>query len=108
MGGGRNSVTRVAFLFVVLTVGAAVAGEALGPAPHPPENAPNEAKRALGKMLFFEEQLSSDNTVACATCHVMRKGGTDSRRGRNPGSNATFGDLGDVMGSPGVQPMDGG
>jgi cytochrome c peroxidase len=105
MSAGKKSVKRTAFSIVVLAVGAAVAGESLGPVPVPYENPPNEAKRALGKMLFFEEQLSSDNTVACATCHVMQKGGTDPRRSRNPGSNAIFGDLGDVMGSPGVEPM---
>lgn len=32
---------------------------------------------ALGKKLFFEGRLSSDGTVACATCHDPEKGFTD-------------------------------
>ncbi len=27
-------------------------------------------KRVLGKILFWDEQLSSDDTVACGTCHI--------------------------------------
>lgn len=33
----------------------------------------------LGKALFWEEQVSSDNTVACGTCHLPQFGGTDGR-----------------------------
>lgn len=33
----------------------------------------------LGKALFWDEQVSSDNTVACGTCHMPRFGGTDGR-----------------------------
>ncbi|HTW88921.1 MAG TPA: cytochrome c peroxidase [Candidatus Binataceae bacterium] len=36
---------------------------------------PNEV--ALGKALFFDPRLSSDNTVACANCHDPEKGFTD-------------------------------
>jgi cytochrome c peroxidase len=39
----------------------------------------NEKKVALGEKLFNEPQLSRDNTVSCATCHVLSKGGTDLR-----------------------------
>lgn len=105
----RSGRSRKVVVVVVAGLGsAAIAAQtptALPPVPAPPENPVTEAKRVLGKMLFFEEQLSSDDTVACATCHVMSKGGTDPRRGRNPGSNAVFGDLGDVLGSPGVAAM---
>jgi cytochrome c peroxidase len=98
-------VRRAALVVSTFAVAAVAAEETLPPVPEPAENAASEAKRALGKMLFFEEQLSSDDSVSCATCHVMANGGTDPRRGRNPGSNGVFGDLGDVLGSPGVAPM---
>ena len=35
------------------------------------------AKVALGEKLFHDVRLSKDNTVACATCHDLKKGGTD-------------------------------
>ncbi len=35
-------------------------------------------KVALGKMLYNEKRLSLDNTVSCATCHSLDKGGTDN------------------------------
>jgi cytochrome c peroxidase len=87
---------------VVASGAAALAGDETLRAPsHPPENAPNEAKRVLGKILFFEEQLSSDSSVACATCHVMARGGTDPRR--RSGRSMSGG--GAVFASPGVVAM---
>ncbi|MCP4966222.1 MAG: hypothetical protein GY926_13440 [bacterium] len=38
-------------------------------------------KVALGKTLFWEEQVSSDNTMACGTCHFPSSGGSDQRTG---------------------------
>jgi len=32
---------------------------------------------ALGEKLFNDKRLSKDNTVACASCHELNKGGTD-------------------------------
>lgn len=32
---------------------------------------------ALGKKLFHDKMLSGDNTLSCATCHDLAKGGTD-------------------------------
>ena len=34
-------------------------------------------KAALGKLLFFDNRLSRDRTVSCATCHDPHKGWTD-------------------------------
>jgi cytochrome c peroxidase len=51
-------------------------GEPLSPLVQTPENA---AKVALGKKLFLEKRLSGDNTIACATCHSLDKGGTDQQ-----------------------------
>ncbi|MCC6322599.1 MAG: hypothetical protein IT438_14315 [Phycisphaerales bacterium] len=70
--------------------------------PVPPENPITEPKRVLGKVLFFDEQLSADSTVSCATCHTMERGGSDTRRARNPGPDSLVNTPDDVFGSPGV------
>src|SRR5262245_10982658 len=49
-------------------------------------------KIRLGQALFHEEQLSSDDTVACATCHRLEAGGGDPRpAGRFPGEDGRLG-----------------
>ena len=40
----------------------------------PDDNGLSEAKVKLGKMLYFDKRLSSDNTVSCASCHDPAKG----------------------------------
>ena len=35
----------------------------------------------LGKVLFWDEQVSSGNYTSCGTCHAPRAGGTDLRLG---------------------------
>lgn len=35
------------------------------------------AKVALGDQLFHDVRLSADNTISCASCHDLAKGGTD-------------------------------
>lgn len=42
------------------------------------------AKAALGKRLFHDTRLSSNNAVSCASCHNVAQGGGDLRR-RSPG-----------------------
>ena len=79
---------------------------ALPPAPVPAENPITEPKRVLGKILFWDEQLSSDNTVACGTCHRPGKGGGDPRQGRYPGADGIMNTDDDTFGSPGVPRMD--
>ncbi|MEM7260578.1 MAG: cytochrome c peroxidase [Planctomycetota bacterium] len=78
----------------------------LGPMPAPPENPTTPAKAVLGKMLFWEEQLSSDNGVACGTCHKPFAGGSDDRVHHpfagHPGPDALFGTDDDIAGSIGV------
>jgi cytochrome c peroxidase len=46
----------------------------LGPLPADPSNrvADNTAAQSLGKQLFFDERLSGNGKVACATCHLPR------------------------------------
>ena len=74
--------------------------------PVPLENPITEEKRILGKLLFWEEQLSSDNTIACGTCHKPGEGGADHRLGVNPGADLIFDTDDDVFGSPGVRRAD--
>jgi len=74
------------------------------PLPAVPEGNPlTPAKVLLGKALFFEEQLSSDDTMACATCHRFEAGGGDPRpAGRHPGVDGRLGTKDDEFGSFGV------
>jgi len=69
----------------------------------PPGNPMTPGKILLGKALFFEEQMSSDDTMACATCHVLDAGGGESRGAfRHPGADGLLNTLDDEFGSPGV------
>lgn len=73
------------------------------PAPTaPPGNPITPEKAVLGKILFWDEQLSSDNSVACGTCHRPEFGGGDPRLVRTPGFDGIPGNADDVFGSPGV------
>ena len=80
----------------------------LGPPPVPPGNPLTQAKANLGKVLFWDEQLSSSRTVACGSCHRAESGGSDPRSrpgvdaAVSPGVDGTFGTPDDVVGSPGV------
>jgi cytochrome c peroxidase len=78
----------------------------LGNAPVPNENPITESKRILGKILFWDEQLSSDDTVACGTCHKPAAGGADTRLAINPGFDQIFGSADDIVGSPGIRALD--
>ncbi len=53
-----------------------------------PDLAPQ--KVALGRKLFHDPQLSHDNSLACASCHNLKTGGTD-RRARSIGINNSVG-----------------
>ena len=83
----------------------------LTPLPPPPQPAGNPVttlKAALGKTLFWDEQLSSTRTVACGSCHQPAAGGSDPRakvqsaHALNPGKDGILGSADDVIGSPGV------
>lgn len=83
-----------------------LAFQALGPPPVPPENPITEPKRILGKALFWDEQLSSDSTVACGTCHIPSAGGSDPRLdlgSRHPGLDGVYGGADDRFASAGVR-----
>ncbi|HZH34383.1 MAG TPA: cytochrome c peroxidase, partial [Pyrinomonadaceae bacterium] len=80
----------------------------LSPPPAPIGNPVTAAKASLGKALFWDEQLSSTQTVSCGTCHRPATGGSDPRtiindaRSRHPGFDNVFNTPDDVFGSPGV------
>src|SRR3954470_4388408 len=90
----------------MVVFGASAALAALPPVPAPAENPITEPKRVLGKILFWDEQMSSDNTDACGSCHRPGKGGGDPRSGLYPGKDGVFGTDDDTFGSPGVAHMD--
>ena len=78
----------------------------LGAVPVPAANPITAEKAILGKILFWDEQLSSDNTVACGSCHIPEFAGSDPREAVNPGPDGTFNTPDDVFGSFGVMVMD--
>jgi cytochrome c peroxidase len=79
---------------------------ALGAATAPTENPITEQRRVLGKILFWDEQLSSDNTVACGTCHRPADGGADPRLTTHPGFDEVYGTADDIIGSAGIRSLD--
>lgn len=92
----RQAIATAAIFLLLAAPGVAE----LPDVPVPPENPITEAKRILGKILFWDEQLSSNDTVACGTCHRPGSGGADPRAGKHPGVDA--GTIDDVAGSPGI------
>ena len=100
---------------VSLLLGTALASAAsaqgyLTPPVAPPENPVTAEKAVLGKILFWDEQLSSDGSMACGTCHIPSVGGAELRSGpatRFPGPDGVFGTADDGFGSPGVVNTDG-
>ena len=96
-----NSLFAPLAMVVLVGVQAGVPAAAqLPPVPVPAENPVTEPKRVLGKILFWDEQLSSNDTTACGTCHRPASGGADPRFGRHTGTD--MGTIDDVWGSPGV------
>ena len=89
-----NPICIVAWLTVLVTIAEAQ----LPPPPVPPENPITEPKRVLGKILFWEEQLSSDNTVSCGTCPQPFRAATDPRPAVHPGLDLSFGTPDDGFG----------
>lgn len=74
---------------------------------YPDDNPYSAEKALLGKALFWDEQLSSDNTVACGTCHRPAAGGSDPRPALpdylgHPGPDNMRGTPDDPHGSPGI------
>lgn len=52
-------------------------GEPIQPLPELPSLDPD--KVALGRRLFHDPRLSADNSISCASCHDLARGGADGR-----------------------------
>lgn len=96
----------LAGLFLLLASAPPQAGNPIPTPIAPVENPTTVEKAMLGKILFWEEQLSSDDTVSCGTCHTASVGFTDTRSGIHPGNDGSFGTPDDSFGSPGVARQD--
>jgi len=44
----------------------------------PADNPITDAGATLGRVLFYDKELSANGTISCATCHVQSKGFSDS------------------------------
>jgi cytochrome c peroxidase len=102
----RPTVTFALLLLCSAGGQAAVAQNWLVPPPEPAANPSTPEKVALGMALFWDEQLSSTQSVACGTCHRPESGGSDPRsfqpEALHPGADGLFHTHDDVLGSPGV------
>ncbi|MBU0500358.1 MAG: c-type cytochrome [Gammaproteobacteria bacterium] len=74
---------------VPVLAGTPIQGEPILPLSSPQQQ--DEPKVALGRLLFHDTRLSQDNSISCASCHPLTKGGMDGKA-RSPG----------VMGAMGV------
>lgn len=74
-----KSIISVIFIQTVLSTSASAAFPVALPAsvPDPVDNISNPDKVALGNALYFDTRLSSDGTIACASCHIPDQGGDD-------------------------------
>ena len=57
----------------------------------PADNPLTESKISLGRMLFYDTKLSSDNTISCASCHTQNNAFSDANQ-FSTGVNGAQGD----------------
>jgi cytochrome c peroxidase len=74
----RPSVKALLLAVVAAVPGFAAAAEPIQPLPL--DIKVDVKKAALGENLFNDKRLSRDNSVSCASCHQLDKGGADGRR----------------------------
>lgn len=102
---------RPSTLALVLLAAAPAAQAQLSAPADPPENPWSRARARLGKVLFWDEQLSSSGTMACGTCHRPEAGFADPRTRSDPeagryfGADRTFFTADDVLGSRTAAPL---
>lgn len=87
---GQHSAMEISVIMDELSQG--VKYEASPITPIPLNHHENVAKAALGDLLFHDKRLSQNNTIACASCHDLKLGGTD-RRNVSLGINGALGQL---------------
>jgi cytochrome c peroxidase len=112
----RSAFPRTLVLLLLASAAVPAFGQLLPPPPPNPGNPLTPAKARLGKVLFWDEQLSSSRTVSCGTCHIPKTGGGDPRSATSPlalhpgfdglytGNNGEEED--NILGSPGVPKAD--
>lgn len=102
----RKRVVRFCGAWMACLLAQAVSAQPVPPVP--PQNPQTPSKIALGKALFWDEQLSLTGTVACGTCHRPQAGGSDPRTALagfdtvHPGPDGQFETADDIHASPGV------
>ena len=78
-----SAMSSLAAALVMGSLAPATLAQGDAPMPNPPtfpdENPPLLNQDVLGKFLFWEEQVSVDNTISCGTCHITEAGGSDPR-----------------------------
>lgn len=81
VGGGMIAVVGLALTTVAdaQNSGAPKAPLGLPPIPWPADNPYSKEKDELGKLLYFDKRLSTDRTVACASCHAPEFAYTDGK-----------------------------
>jgi cytochrome c peroxidase len=92
----RMAKAALVIALCVLTLGAGEPVEVALPAgvfpPEVPADNPVTAERvALGRKLYFDTRLSTDGTVACASCHAPAHGWADPRGATSPGVGGAVG-----------------
>lgn len=99
---------RIAALSLLAFAAAAPCQTFFPPPASPAANPPSPDKQLLGMALFWDEQMSSTNTVACGSCHGFTHGGGDPRTFGtvHPGIDGVFGTADDTRGSRGVSRRD--
>ncbi len=55
----------------------------LGEVKHPEDNPFSQEKADLGRKLFFDNRLSKDSSISCASCHIPKFAFTDRKRFSN-------------------------
>lgn len=58
---------------------------------YPEDNTPTTLRIELGRRLFYDTRLSSENDINCATCHVQSAAFTDGKRISTAASSSDFG-----------------
>jgi cytochrome c peroxidase len=74
---GPNVSAQTGAEAIRLTSATEILGEPIQPIPTDVQFEPR--KVALGKALFHDKRLSGDDTISCASCHSLDKGGTDQQ-----------------------------
>jgi cytochrome c peroxidase len=56
------------------------------------DNPPNQARILLGRYIFYDKALSTDNSTSCASCHAPSQGFADQGHTTSRGVNGQMGD----------------